>query len=263
MFVHRLLKPVAGRILVRALRDATIVVGVLHFRSDLEIVEGAAYAMRMEGDEVALEAARLDDGVADEFDGTGLGQLATCPVWYRHSAPETMTVRMVKAFPDSNSWSVVAVAPHPVAFGQTDDAGHAWFDVHNGHCDQITPVIDAVGTALSQLLTQYPIWPDVAGVLHSVPQIPTAWRESQHRATMLLVQVGRGEINSSDYLDIVRRDPRLSRHAARVPDPEFCRFLAVMERNHGLDPVCATPADAHARREALAERCLTDMLPAM
>ncbi len=250
--------PIRGRYISRLLRGGTILAGVVHFEPDVRIREGAARLLVLRDDVFALGAHDLDDGVPEGagYEGAGLGQLASCAVWQRQGGIGMFTVRFVSAFPESNGWSFVAVSPFPFETRQMDAAGHAWWDAHGGEVVPCVAPIDARGKAIGQLLTDHPIWPDAGGAPHSVPQLETRWREPMLEVQRLCSRVGRGELSPADCSALLRERPELKACAPGSIDLDYCRFLATVERDYGLELIASRTAEAHALRAAQLSQAL-------
>lgn len=239
--------PTTGRLLLRELSDGAALVGVLFFPREFQIIEGAAYPAVFSNGTLAVLTKALDAGLPQQAVAAGVPGMLQARIWPRTIPPDVVVVRFLKAFPEDNGWTLVAaIEPHAVPKLATDYAGHGWYEVREGALDPIPAPISAIGMSMGQLLNQFAVWPDVAGVPHSVPAIESTVREDMLRKSRLLAEVGRGERTWKSYSQVVRAE--LQHVATTLYDPDYARHLAELEALDGLH------LDAPMTLEALLQR---------
>jgi len=239
---------IAGRIMFRQTGDnATILVGVLTLPAHVHIIEGALYLMVLWGNRVAIAHQALDDGVPARKGAYGIDGLLHEPLWRSTSAPGTLCVRFIKAFPEDNVWSVFGPSKTPLLPSAAFQRGHAWCDIVDGAMVPIDAPIDATGKGISSPLTSYAIWPGPAGNFYCMPQAFAEHRPAFLRHRKLLASLGRGEMEQAQYVSAVRADKGLRDIAPYgTPESEYLQFLVTLDAEGGLTEDAPIECNAHA-----------------
>lgn len=251
--------PTTGRLLLRKLSDGAVLVGVLFFPREFQIIEGAAYPAVVSNGTLTVMTTPQDGGLPEQAVAAGVtGMLDAC-IWPRTTHPEVVAVRFLKAFPEDNGWTLVAaIEPHAVPKLATDPAGHGWYEVREGALEAISAPICAKGMGMGQVLSQFALWPDVAGVPHSVPAIESTVREDMLRNSRLLAEVGRGERTRESYTQVARAE--LSHVATPFFDPDYARHLAELEALDGLHLAAPMTLEVLLQRHAKTREAIRRVL---
>jgi len=270
--------PTTGRLLLRKYRGGgAALVGVLFFPRECQIIEGATYPIVITspptGSGLAVLTTPLSAAPHEQAVPDGVQDMLETSFWPRSKGPElqavrarisplpkrteVMGVRFLKAFPEDNGWTLVAaLQSYSARIMATNYFGHAWIDVRDGALHHIPAPMPAEGEAIDDLLSSYAMWPDVAGVLHSVPIYLSTAREDVLRYRRLLAEVGRGERTLESCAQIVRAELQ---HVAHTPfDPDYAHFLAELDELDGLHLEAPMTLEAleeqHAKIEEAARR---------
>lgn len=228
------MKP-SGRLCVRMASGGFATTGVLHFPSSFRPEEGTAYPLVI-GEDGAFEAvpyalARMDRA---ELDGsiTDWGNQKSWPQMQR----DGFAARFVQAF--ENGWTTVAVTRNDPFEGvlppeqRKVDHGHYWVDVTDGVVTAIEPPVQPkrlMGTALSQICSNFCVWPDAEGRPHTLPVLTRETRrafEVVGEVTGLLAQ----KKLSEDAANQLLRSPGLYGLGGSLGDPQYLEYRAVVEK---------------------------------
>ena len=227
------ISPQGGRLLRRSVSGGAAWAGILHLPSEFVPEEGRAYGCLMAPSGILLDPDPVTPALPKHMESHGAGDLLTSNIWPRPAVPKALSVRFIQAFPEVNSWTVVAPSPYPVNPGQPD---HAWFDVSkDGQVCPIDPPFNAAGEGFGNLLARHAVWPDRQGVLHTLPQLMSATRAPYFNYHKLLVQAARDPEVMADLAVRIRKNPAFQNFAFSPPEPMFCDFLSRMEERGLLD----------------------------
>lgn len=244
-----MIAPDSGRLAVRSFSSgASAVVGVLHLPQQFVPQEGASYLMWLSENGIALEPHKVGEPLPDMYACSGINATLTGNFWHKTNQPGTLTVRFTAAFPEENGWTVYGAANQPL-FGpeRFSTTGHVWCDVKGGRVDQIDAPIRDTGMTAGQLVRDYVVWPNRQGVLHTLPDIESGWRQAYVDHAMLQARFGAGEITRSEMTDLVRADPKLFEIRSLSVDEHYCKYLARLREAGGIE--IARPLTAEENQE--------------
>lgn len=251
----------AGRLLLRHFASGqAALVGCIQVPPSVVLREDACYLLMMADDRVDIAPVALEEALPADCEGQGIEAALLAPIW-----PVTMKgavcVRTVAAFPESGIWTVYGAAANGLPRLGHDPSGHDWIDINAGLVVRIPAPVDACGSHMSAMLSGHPVWPDAAGVLHTLPVHSSGWRGEYHRMSSLMALCGAGELAESDLHRQLREDGRLSmiRHLGPV-ESEYLRFLAALQRAGHLVPEAPRDAENHRRHMEAVRRCVGEAL---
>lgn len=226
----------SGLLVIREMsRNASALVGIVHLSPAIAPVEGALYLVTLRQGQFEVASGPLGEGGLEpeqEGDVTA-ALLSRC--WRGTSVPDTLTVRFLSAFPDSNGWVLYGASQQPlVELAPRDASGHAWLGIESGATSALGPVANGAGLSTAQLLSTLPVWPDAAGVPHVLPTMSQELRADYHEYSKLLARHGAGDITRAELESAVKTDPLLYRVHGFSVDFSYCQYLAQLSDAGGL-----------------------------
>lgn len=255
LLLSMLSQPPSGRLCYRSLPDGDVVVGILRMPPEFVPLEGVMYILMTTPAGLAIIPKALDGGIGKHMESLGAGDLLREPIWAKTLSSEARPVRFLQAFPEENAWTVFGPSHHVPPLGTPS---HRWVDIHDGVATPIDPPIDATGFALSQILTMAPVWPNATGVLHTLPQLPVAWREHYHRYSKLLAASARDPALSEALEETVAADPYFCQFTLGSIDRGYCLYLARLEDRGLLDVDRPRSAAEVAARNVVIDELVCD-----
>lgn len=249
--------PESGRFCRRAVQQGSALVGVVHLPASFVPREGVAYLWHQDAGTVGVLPEPLDDGLSLSAQAVGVGDLVRQPTWRTPVDPAVHPVRFLAAFPETNGWVVVGPSPHPVDPQQPD---HQWWDIgEQGRMKAVEAPPECNGMALGQILTEHAVWPDRQGVLHTVSQLFSPWRQHLLNYQRLLAQAARDPAVSAELEQTVARSPVFSQLSIGRIDRDYCRYLANRE-DRGLLRIDGPQSESNRAAEAPALQACFDSL---
>lgn len=255
--------PDSGRLAVRNFSSgASAVVGILHLPPEFIPEEGASYLMYLSDRGVALEPDQVGKPLPAEYAGNSINNTLVGNFWHKTSVPGTLTVRFTSAFPDENGWTVYGAA-NQVLFPaeRYSSTGHVWCNVRAGNVSQIEAPACDTGITAGQLVRDNVVWPNRAGVLYSLPDIDSAWRQPFLDYALVQARYGAGEISRDEMTSLVRADPKLFQVRSGMPDEQYCKYLALLREAGGIElmrPLTAEESQEKSFRAASLVRQLIE-----
>lgn len=254
---------VGGRFVQRRTADGTIVIGVLHLPAHVRPDPlGSQEAWTCRVDEIGAQPHLLigahpisTSPVQWEPDDGDLLAMVRMPAWrtYGHAPATTFDIRMVRAFPGTNSWTFVGVTPHQVI--DATDRTHQWVDIQGtGAMVPIQPPtsIPLEGMALSQVLRDLCVWPDCRGRLHTLPVSTPSLARERSLVGVLHALLAQGHLTAQGRhvleLNWPGLAPLLDRHEA-ARDKGFRSFVAQLADLGLLQPERAYTQEELQARE--------------
>lgn len=256
----------SGRLCFRELQCGVAAVGVVTLAPGFPANETDCFLLvRPAGGSWALMplegAQRQPLGVMEQ--SWGLGNLFTSRVWPTPTQAQALPVRLVQAFPDTNTWTVAAVSPFGFSEIQaaaelpSSPAGdHHWFDVRNGAAEALDAPFDARGMAMGQLLNQQPVWPNAEGQFHTVPTLASDWCQHFYRYHQRLIEGARNGETHEQVQQALRNDPHLQWCASSVADPVFVSYLEALDSMGALEVERPRTVAENQARYALVEKAM-------
>lgn len=194
----------------------------------------------------------------------GLGNLFTSQVWPTPTQAQALPVRLVQAFPDTNTWTVAAVSPFGFSEIQaaaelpSSPAGdHHWFDVRNGVAEVLDAPFDARGMAMGQLLNQQPVWPNAEGQFHTVPTLASDWCQHFYRYHQRLIEGARNGESQDQLRTFFSQDPHLQWCYSSVQDPVFVSYLEALDSMGALEVERPRTVAENQARYALVDKAMS------
>lgn len=223
-----------GRLCVRQTPGGFITMGVLHYPRGFRPEEGTGYPLMVaNGLLTALPVAMTP--LPPEQEAGSLGDWASSPMWSDVGAgiegASGLMVRHVKAF--DSGWALVGVSrkdPFEGVAGNDRfaDGPHYWVDVDRGAVSHIAaPVPDRAtrGTAVSQLYTNFPVWPGADGREYTLPTLTRAARMAMSVGSKLLELQVAGDLQEEQVARIMREVPGLYGLGGSHRDEQYLEFL--------------------------------------
>lgn len=255
------LNPQSGRFILRTTGSREIaLVGVLTLPAGATIVEGACYLLELDRGRIRLSDAPVLGRSERCIESSGIINL-TQPHWPSLQCDGVLPVRSFAAFPETNTWVVYGASNRPVASDLVrDPSGHACIDIQSGAYRGMPMPIAAAGESMQGLLSTHAIWPDAHGTLYALPTHHSEWRHHYRRMAEILARYGRSEITLDAVKAALRADAALDVIRPHLIDPDYARYLALLQDLGGLDLQCPRDAAALAADELRADRCIRQLL---
>lgn len=231
MFQPTCVAPEGGRLCRRALRQGSVIVGLMHLPLEFVPVESASYALQESGGTLRLDTTAVSGPLDEQMQSLGVGDLIGQRIWNKTVSPEVMTVRFVQAMPQTNLWTVYGASHHQLP---EDYPAHAWFDIQdNGALTAIEEPVEAFGTGIGQLLTSRAVWPDRHGVMHTLSQTHTPWRAHYLAYHELLATAARDPDVANNLQATIAENRHFRQLSIGRVDPRYCEFLSkLQDRGH-------------------------------
>lgn len=252
-----------GRLCVRMTSSGYVTIGVLHFHEAFRPEEGAAYPLMFVHDlitPVGLSIGRLEAGA---LDGGFSGWASS--TWPQLAAPG-IPARFVQAFRDG--WSVLSVTredPFAQVLPSSDrvfDQGHYWVDVKDGRVSAITPPVaprELAGTAVSQIATDFCVWPDAKGRPHTLPVLARETRRAFEVVGAIGAMAATQEITNKAATKLLR-ESALADLGASFSDERYMQYLKVVEAFGMRRSASAMSEMEHRRRDEFSSLVVAAMV---
>lgn len=224
-----------GRLCVRMSAGGFVTTGVLHFPSSFRPEEGTAYPLAR-GEDGAFEAMPYALGRMDraELDGSiaDWGRMNNWP----QLQGDGFAARFVQAF--ENGWTTVAVTRNDPFAGvlppeqRKVDHAHYWVDVADGVVKGIEPPVQPkrlLGTGLSQICTDFCVWPDAEGRPHTLPVLTRETRRAFDVTGEITGLVAQGKLDH-DVANHLFRSPALYGLGGSLSDERYMEYRALVEK---------------------------------
>lgn len=256
-----------GRLVLRRTNEGVVALGVLHLPSSVR--PDARSASRARTCVITAQATGPELMIAEHSDGepqieVGEGYLhddlfawAKQCAWggYSGAVSSFFDARFVSAFPEHNSWTVLAIVPRLDIFGR--DSTHQWIDIdEGGRLHKISsPVAHPLeGMGLRQIVRELCVWPDRCGGLHTLPTVTPEAAQRGSLARLFSVLLWNRMISAEGFEVACKNIPLLRESVAEVErrNPEYQRFLGAMAHAGWLRPEAAEPCETVAERDRLA-----------
>lgn len=254
-FNSLLAQPVTGgRLCIRNLGEGNALIGVLQLPPAMVPIEGAAYLLMENRQQLLLAPTPLDQGVPEWLRNETMPELMQAAIWTKTTTRDSRVVRFFPAFPESNHWMAFGPQLHE---GQKNLPSHQWFDVNaQGEKKAIEAPVEGNGLALGQLLTMCPVWPNAEGTLHTLSQSPSDLRTRFYRYHHLLARSVNDPNLDARLETVIRDDPALvGLNVGRI-DRAFCAYLAQLKAQGLLIMDAPQSAESFERHKAASDRII-------
>jgi hypothetical protein len=248
--------PVGGRLCQRNLSHGHVWVGVLHLPEDFVPVEGVAYALFQNEDQLVLVREPASGPLKHEHLSYGVGNLLTSQIWNETLDSNALVVRFLQAFPEDNVWGVYGASQ----FNLDDAPTHTWCDVSaKGKLSEIDPPMEARGEGIGSLLSAHPVWPNKQGELYTLSQLQTPYRAHFHTYHKMLIKAAGDDEYRKNLRKTLAQDPDLC-HLNGSIDEQFCEYLVALDKRGLVQPDAPqSAADFEKRQQASKEIIRTVM----
>lgn len=249
--------PVGGRLCQRKLSHGYAWVGVLHLPDDFVPVEGVAYVLVQNEDQLILVRAPASEPLEHEYLSYGVGDLLTSEIWNKTLDSNALVVRFLQEFPEDNVWGLYGASP----FTLDDDApSHTWCQVSNrGRLSEIDPPIDARGEGIGSLLSSHAIWPNKNGELYTLSQLQTPYRAHFYTYHQMLVRAAGDDEYRKGLRKTLAEDPDLC-HLNSGIDKDFCKYLVKLNEKGLMLPDAPQSAATYQARNKVSTQIVREIL---
>lgn len=245
--------PQSGRFCVRKTSDGFATVGVLHFPEKFRPEEGTGYPLIWADGQLRTVPIAMGKLAPHQLDD-GFGGWSQSPIW-RDIGEAGFVARFVKAF--DNGWSALSVTRSDPFAGMVPDAHrfadgpHYWVDIHDGQVTAIpspVPPKSLQGTALSQLCTNFCVWPNGEGEPHTLPALSSSTRRAFSMLNSISLLVANDKLDRQDANHLIRDSAALQGLGASLADDDYLQYLKVAGEFGMLDANGAYSTSAFARK---------------
>lgn len=241
----------------RALDQNHAMVGLAAFGPEFSPEEGAAYLLDMRDGQpmLYLTPVRGAEDVLDPDYAMGAGDMLQAPIWPGTTHPDIRVVRFLQAFPEQNRWTMLSASNHPLT---PPGVSHVWqrTDAH-GRLERVEPPFEANGLAISQILTNHPVWPDANGVGHTLPALMSSDRAAFLRYQEHVAEAAGQPAALKALRTTFRSDPTLFRVQSGEIDPRYADYLRLLKEHDLLDLNRPYTAEDLAGRADLVKQVMT------
>lgn len=259
----------SGRLCFRELSSGTALAGVVTLEPNFQANETDCFALVRATDNTWMMTSLEEDKrrPLDTLEQSyGLGNLLTLSVWPTPARPDVLPVRLVEAFPETNTWTLMGVSSlsfkdlAKAAKLPAHEGAHHWMDVRQGKLEAIEAPFQASGMAMSQLLPQEPVWPDAAGTPHTLPVLSVAWREHFHAYhRRMLDGLAQGQ-SWREIQESLQADPILRHCSPSSRDMLFLDYLQEMDAMGALEVEAPRTVAQVQARHALVKKAMTKVM---
>jgi hypothetical protein len=248
-----------GRLFTRRLADlATAVVGVIEAPKGVPLIEGALCLIDTNENLARIVRVEDHDSLPQALRGQGIQHALLYPCWPALTERTRVAIRAFALTEAATHWVVYGAARHPLPVTTSErGAGDVWLQVHAGHLTAVEEPIPTHGLQPAQTLC-HPIWPGPDGECVTASQHPLTWRQHYHRLTLAMARCP-NDPAAIDHLKVAfQRDAFLDAIRPGSIDPNYLRFLAVMDRKGLIHPERPRTVDEHAQYLAQVSACLAE-----